>query len=161
MLSCVGFANTPRLLSRRHSCHAVLRLTLLDSSMTIALNNPFPRTEATSGELKALTPERKTLPSLCDLSTSLSSTMTCRAVIETAHPNGFLVRLCSYHILITTAEFGRLPAICTSVFSRFNAEHDILISQDGRNRVHWKHCQHQFINTYWYERTASRQGLSQ
>ena len=90
MLTCVGFAKTPRLFNSKQNCHAVLPLTLFFSLMTTAFNNPLPRTSATSGLLNARIDERKYSPSLKERSARRSSTRTERAVRATAQPSGLL-----------------------------------------------------------------------
>ena len=90
ILTCVGFAKTPRLFNSKQNCHAVLPLTLFFSLITTAFNNPLPRTSATSGLLNARIDERKYSPSLKERSARRSSTRTERAVRATAQPSGLL-----------------------------------------------------------------------
>ena len=90
ILTCVGFAKTPRLFNSKQNCHAVLPLTLFFSLMTTAFNNPLPRTSVTSGLLNARIDERKYSPSLKERSARRSSTRTERAVRATAQPSGLL-----------------------------------------------------------------------
>lgn len=33
---------------------------------------------------------------------------------------------------------GALPSVCASVFSRFDAQHDLLVRQHGGHGIHWK-----------------------
>ena len=63
MFTCVGFASTPLLLSKRQNCQAVRPRWLCDSSMTTALSNPLPRTSFTRGEFISRIADRKRLPS--------------------------------------------------------------------------------------------------
>ena len=90
MLTCVGFAKTPRLFNSKQNCHAVLLLRLFFSLITTAFNNPLPRTSATSGLLNARMDERKYSPKLRERSARRSSTRTERAVRATAQPRGLL-----------------------------------------------------------------------
>lgn len=39
---------------------------------------------------------------------------------------------------VQPGEGDDIPAVCTSVLTRLNAEHDIPISQHSGDRVHWK-----------------------
>lgn len=73
ILTWVGLASTPRLLSNRQNCQAVRPRTLLLSSITTAFNNPFPLTHATSGWLKARIWDRKCSPSRVALAARCSS----------------------------------------------------------------------------------------
>ncbi len=90
MFTCVGFASTPRLLSKRHSCHAVRPFELTCSSMTMAFSSPRPRTVLTKGELIARIAERNCSPRASARCASFSSTKTSSADIATAHPRGLL-----------------------------------------------------------------------
>lgn len=90
ILTCVGFANTPRLISNKQNCHALLPFVLFVSSMTTAFNSPRPRTHATRGELRLRMEVRKSSPRRKARAESCSSTRTSRAVMATAQPRGFL-----------------------------------------------------------------------
>jgi len=136
-LTWVGFASTPLLFNKRQNCQAVLPRLLFDSSMTTAFNNPRPLTSLTRGELNARIPERNFSPRSSARSDRRSSMRMSRAVVAMAHPNGFLWGIRKRRLVRGK---GLLPPVCTSVFSRLDAEHDLLVSQHGGHRVHWKKC---------------------
>lgn len=135
MLTWVGFASTPLLFNKRQNCHAVLPRLLFDSSITTAFNSPRPLTSLTRGALNARIPERNFSPRSSARSDRRSSMRMSRAVVAMAHPNGFLQGIRKRRLVHGK---GLLPPIRTSVFSRLDAEHNLLVSQHGRHGVHCK-----------------------
>ena len=134
ILTWVGFASTPLLFNKRQNCQAVRPRLLFDSSITTAFNNPRPLTSLTSGELNARIPERNFSPRTSARSDRRSSIRISRAVVAIAHPNGFL--WLAWSVRKRRWVCGFLPSVCTSMFSRLDAEHDVLVGQHGRHGVH-------------------------
>ena len=137
MFTWVGLANTLRLLSSKQNCHAVRPRELALSSMTMALNNPRPRTSLTSGERSERMPLRNCSPSRSARSARFSSISTSSAVIATAQASGFLFMFV-YARETRKVKVGRevAPAVGTSMLARSYTEHDVLIRQYSGYRIH-------------------------
>lgn len=96
ILTCVGLANSPLLFINKHNCQAVLPFFDFVSSITTPLNSPLPLMIFMNGEFSFFNSDLKISPRRCDLSARSSRMRTSRAVMATAHPRGFLIRISYY-----------------------------------------------------------------